>query len=428
MSFFTAPGLVFGVIGAISAGLVVVLALREWQYRQAVQRGRDRLHELQAQRQALEQAAQLRESFMAKLSHELRTPMNVALGFNALLLERVQDRPEARQVLEHTRGAAEHLMAVINDMQDHAQLQLGQLVVQPQTFALRPVVQHAFEWLRPRVQRSALDYRLEFDEQLPQWVHSDRHRLTQVLTNLLGNALKFTHQGQVVLRVRWQNPGVLFEVQDTGIGIAQAQQPRIFSRFGQADQGIQARYGGNGLGLAISRQLVELLGGESGFESEWGQGSRFWFRLPLSACEAPPGGAEAGLEPLQTRAMPWRFLVVDDHPVSRLLTCRVLQQAWPQAQVLEAADGQQCLQQLAQGPVDLVLMDMLMPVMDGIEATQRLRQHPAWQTLPVLGLTANANPVDLKAFEAAGLSAIVLKPCEPARLCSRAEQLLLGRA
>ena len=309
----------------------------------------------------------------------------------------------------------------------HVQLQHGQLALQLQTFELRPLVQHVFELLRPRLQRPTLDYRLEFDQQLPRWVHSDPHRLTQVLTNLLGNALKFTHQGQVVLRVRWHEPGVLFEVQDTGIGIARAQQPKIFSPFGQADQDIHARYGGNGLGLAISRQLVKLLGGDIGFESEWGQGSRFWLRLPLSACAVPTSAATTGREPLLTRARAWRFLVVDDHPASLLLTRRVLQQAWPSAQVLEAADGQQCLDRLAQGPVDLVLMDMVMPVMDGIEATQRLRQHPAWQALPVLGLTANANPEDLKAFEAAGLHAIVLKPCEPAQLCARVEQLLLQR-
>jgi len=411
----------------ITGVLIIVPFIYERLYSKALQDSRAHQQELESQREALEHTLQMREYFIGTVSHELRTPMNAILGFNALLLSRVQDRPEALKVLNHTRQSAEHLMTVINDILDYSQLQTGKLVIHPETFELRSVVQHAFELFRPRVQSMSLDYDIVFDPGLPQWVHTDRHRLMQVLVNLLGNALKFTHHGSVVLRVQWQDPGVLFAVQDTGIGIAQEQQARIFSRFGQADSDIHARYGGNGLGLAISRQLVQLLGGEIGFESEWGHGSRFWFRLPLQASAAPPQvtDADAGHAAMQTRATAWRLLVVDDHPVNRLLVKRVLQNAWPQAEVLEAVDGEQCLQQLALGPVDLVLMDMVMPVMDGIEATRRLRQNPDWQGLPVLGLTANVNPVDLDAFKTAGLTDVMLKPFEPAQLCTRVEQMLL---
>jgi CheY-like chemotaxis protein len=260
------------------------------------------------------------------------------------------------------------------------------------------------------------------------WVHTDRHRLMQVLVNFLGNALKFTHQGSVVLRVQWLNPGVVFSVQDTGIGIAPKRQAQVFNRFSQAESDTQALYGGNGLGLAISRKLAHLLGGELGFESEPGQGSRFWLSLPLTAEDAPTEKGQATAN-LQTAQTPWRFLIVDDHPVNRLLVQQVLKNAWPHGQTVEAANGQEALDALSQQAFDLVLMDMVMPVMDGIEATRKLRAdwpEPAC-LVPVMGLTANVNPVDLTAFKASGLSDVMLKPFEPELLCMRVEQLLSQR-
>jgi len=303
-------------------------------------------------------------------------------------------------------------------------------VIQPETFELRKTAGYAFELFWPRVKSMALNYRIELDDDLPTWVHTDRHRLMQVLVNLLGNALKFTHQGEVVLRVQWENPGVLFSVTDTGIGIAPERQAQIFNRFSQADGDIQSRYGGNGLGLAISQKLAHLLGGEIGFGSQLGRGSRFWLRLPLTVVPAPARTPDAIKPEVQTRNMAWRFLVADDHPVNRLLVKQVLKSVWPNSVILEAADGEQALQCLRENTVDLVLMDMVMPVMDGIAATRTVRDNFPSPTkeVPILGLTANVNPVDLDAFRQAGLSGVMLKPFEPAQLCTKVEQLLLSRA
>ena len=411
----------------VTCVLIVVPLMYDHMYRQALEESRKHQRELEARREELEHTSAMREHFIATVSHELRTPMNAILGFNALLLARVQGKPEALKVLNHTRQSADHLMTVINDILDYSQLQSGQLVIQPETFELRHIAQHAFELFKPRVESMNLDYRLVLDPALPVWVHTDRHRLMQVLVNLLGNALKFTHQGSVVLQVRWTDPGVEFSVQDTGIGIAKERQEQIFKRFAQAENDTQTLYGGNGLGLAISQKLAQLLGGAIGFESEPGQGSRFWLQLPLTAASAPLKSAEQLLQPLQSADRAWTFLVADDHPVNRLLLKQVLQNAWPHSVVLEAVDGQKALDVLREQPVDLVFMDMVMPIMDGIDATRLIRQDAVDRIhqVPVLGLTANVNPLDLERFKSAGLNGVMLKPFEPAALCHRAETLLL---
>jgi CheY-like chemotaxis protein len=219
---------------------------------------------------------------------------------------------------------------------------------------------------------------------------------------------------------------VEFSVQDTGIGIAKERQDQIFKRFTQAENDTQTLYGGNGLGLAISQKLAQLLGGQIGFESEPGQGSRFWLHLPLTTAAAPDKSSDQRQQPLQSADRAWTFLVADDHPVNRLLLKQVLQNAWPNSLVLEAVDGQKTLDILSNQAVDLVFMDMVMPVMDGINATRLIRQDPVVRNtqVPILGLTANVNPVDLERFKSAGLSGVMLKPFESEQLCERIEQLL----
>jgi CheY-like chemotaxis protein len=249
----------------------------------------------------------------------------------------------------------------------------------------------------------------------------------QVLVNLLGNAIKFTHQGGVTLRVSALDGGVEFAIQDTGIGIASDQQQRIFERFSQADASIQGRYGGSGLGLTISQRLVQMLGGQLQLESHEGVGSRFWFWLPLQGEQAPaPAMPQPGLtQPVTERAL--KFLVVDDHRVNRLLASKVLLRQWPGSVVDECDDGAKAVQALQSGKhYDVVLMDMVMPVMDGIEATRLIRQstQPGVSATPVLGLTANVNAQDLARFEQAGLNGQLLKPFDLDRLHSEVLRLL----
>lgn len=419
----------FATFAIASLVMLSVPLIYHLQYLSALREAHARKTALETKQTELQQALEMREHFIASVSHELRTPMNAILGFNSLLMKRAQHKSRAMEILEHTRQSADHLMTVINDVLDYSQIMTGGLSAQAETFALRETVRQAFDLFAPRVQSMHLSYRCEIADDVPQWVSTDRHRLMQILVNLLGNALKFTHQGEVVLRVQWQGAALEFSVQDTGIGIALEDQGRIFSRFAQAQGDTQKRYGGNGLGLAITQGLVDLLQGQIGFDSTPGQGSRFWFSLPLQAQEPPASLPGQVARVLQSAGEAWQFLVVDDHRLNRMLVKQVLQQAWPNCVVVEAENGAQALTLWRAQRFDLVFMDMLMPVMDGVQATQAIRQSfTAHGLAPVIGLTANVNPQDLARFKDAGLSALLLKPFDPVRLCDEVEALLLRGA
>ena len=416
----------FASYSVVTLIVITVPFLYDSLFRQAYAASLQRNLELEEKRQELLRTAALREQFIATVSHELRTPMNAILGFNNMLLARVSDNPQALKILNHTRQSADHLLTVINDVLDYSQLQAGKIKVQSETFALRDTIHSAFDLFAQRVESMHLQYACDIDDNVPHWVRADRHRLMQILVNLLGNAIKFTHQGHVTLQVRQQPLCVHFSVSDSGIGIPETQQPKIFQRFAQANDDIQSRYGGNGLGLSITQRLVELMGGHIGFESVSGKGSLSWFTLPLVEVAAPQVQAPATQTPVAALQTVPRFLVVDDHPINRLLVRQILKNNWKNCELVEADNGLKALDALRQQPFDVVLMDMVMPEMDGIEATTALRQtlEASVRDTPVLGLTANVNPQDLERFSAAGVNAVVLKPFDAVKVCAQVAQML----
>ncbi|MEY3525424.1 MAG: Sensory/regulatory protein RpfC [Pseudomonadota bacterium] len=412
---------------AISVFLLSLPLIYQRLYLRTLHVSEKRQANLLQTRTRLLRAQTIKDNFIALLSHELRTPMNAIIGFSDLLRQDVRHLPKALELADLVKQSSDHLLTVINDVLDFSLLQRGQLKVQPAPFELMGTVRAAFNLFLQRVNSMQIDYELQAADDLPHWVVSDRHRLMQVLVNLLGNAIKFTHQGSVVLRVTRDTKHLWFTINDTGIGIAPDRLQQIFEPFEQASVATASVYGGNGLGLSISRQLAQLLGGDIGVESTPGQGSSFWVRLPLveSTVTASAMHTEEGMTRLQSFAV--RFLVVDDSSVNRLLACQVVKSHWPNAVLVQASNGQEALDALGQASFDMVLMDMLMPVMDGIEATRRLRT--AWAApqcdIPVLALTANVNTTDHQRCTDVGMNGLALKPFERETLCALIEEQLL---
>jgi signal transduction histidine kinase/CheY-like chemotaxis protein len=416
----------FFVYFVTASSLIALTLIYQGISNKAIAEIKVRNEELETKRQELQAIVDIRDQFIASVSHELRTPMNAIMGFNDLLQQSQAQNPKAFEVLQLTQQSGEHLLTVINDVLDYSQFQSGKLGIHPEPFELRKTVANAMELFANRVKSMRLDFQCEVDEALPAWVIADRHRLMQILVNLLGNALKFTQQGHVTLRVKSIDGFVVFEVEDTGIGISQEQQSKVFERFSQATVQTQAMYGGNGLGLAISKRLVELMGGDIGVRSQLGKGSLFWFTVPLLATEPKRTNLVPSprFDKLQQHA--WRFLIVDDVAMNRLLLRQILKLEYPNAYMSEAEDGLHALQSLKNADFDLVFMDMIMPQMDGIEASKSIRStvDVQGQHLPILGLSANVNSGDRDRFMQAGADDFLLKPYDRQTLVEVTERLL----
>jgi len=416
----------FFVYFVTSSSLISLTLIYQGFSNKAIAEIKVRNDELEVKRQELQAISDIRDQFIASVSHELRTPMNAIMGFNDLLQSSQAANSKAMEVLQLTQQSGEHLLTVINDVLDYSQFQSGKLGIHPEPFELRKTVAHAMDLFDNRIKSMRLVFQSQIDEGLPAWVLADRHRLMQVLVNLLGNAIKFTQQGHVMLRVKQSNQSLVFEVEDTGIGISEDQQAKVFERFSQATVQTQAVYGGNGLGLAISKRLVELMGGEIGVKSQLGHGSVFWFTVPLVPAQAkvPEHVQHPRFANQQQHA--WRFLIVDDVAMNRLLLRQILKLEYPQSLITEAEDGLAALQAINNEGFDLVFMDMVMPQMDGIEASKSIRStvDRQGQRLPILGLSANVNSSDRERFIDAGADDFLLKPYDRQTLVEVTERLL----
>jgi PAS domain S-box-containing protein len=385
---------------------------------------RARTLELEEAKEHAEVASHAKSAFLANMSHELRTPLNAVIGF-AQILERDATLTDAQRARAATIGqSGEHLLTLITDVLDIAKIEAGRLELSRSEIALAPFLRMITEVIELRAQQKGLRFECHADPDLPATLHADEKRLRQVLLNLLDNAVKFTSEGQVLLRVARLDPQhVRFEVVDTGPGIALQDQPRLFRPFEQAGSAPQ-RPQGTGLGLAISRELVRRMDSDIHLQSQAGHGCRFWFDLALSApaarrgeAAAPASRAAAGYEGPRRR-----LLVVDDVAGNRQMLLDLLE---PMGfELHQASNGEQALEQAERLHPDLVLMDNVMPVMDGLEATRRLRAMPALAGVPVITISASAQPTDRDASLAAGANAFLTKPVRVDELVERIGALL----
>ncbi|HOI52860.1 MAG TPA: ATP-binding protein, partial [Azonexus sp.] len=376
-------------------------------------------------KEAAEAANRAKTSFLANMSHELRTPMNGILGMIALAQKQVGD-PRPHEQLDKARRSAERLLAILNDILDLSRIEADRLHLEQAPFRLSSVFDNIDILFAQRAAEKGLRLRCEMPPALAKVsLLGDALRLGQILINLVGNAIKFSAQGDVVLRVSRRDAGdgpaeLRFEVEDSGIGISDADQQRIFAAFEQADGSMTRKYGGSGLGLAICRQLAQLMGGDIGVVSTPGQGSVFWFVVRLSevaAGEPVPSAASNALEneaALRAGFEGRRILLADDEPISREVGEILL--AGAGLQVDTAEDGEQALALARQQTYDLILMDMQMPRCNGIDATRAIRADSLNQRTPILAMTANVFNSDRDACLAAGMNDHLAKPLTPEAL------------
>ena len=384
--------------------------------------------ELQASNEAALAASRAKSTFLATMSHELRTPMNGVVGMTELLMNTRLDASQYASA-EIIRESAQSLLGILNDILDFSKIEAGFLVTESLPFDLRQTVDQVVQLMRPQIKSKGLTFSSEWDDALPLAVIGDPTRFSQIVTNLLGNSLKFTSEGFITLRAsltadRGSAMLCRFEIHDSGIGIKAESLPRLFQAFTQSDSSITRQFGGTGLGLAIVRRLCQLMGGDCGVSSDYGKGSSFWFTVELERDPQPEASNAPGFAPVtppsapaHSSGEPLEVLVVEDNRVNQIVIRGFLDLFGCRCTVAE--NGVEAVRLLtAPHEFDLVLMDCQMPDMDGLEATRRVRCHEAQTSghVPIIALTANAMVGDREECLSAGMDDFMSKPFRLAEL------------
>ncbi len=362
-----------------------------------------------------EEAARSKSEFLATISHELRTPLNSIIGFSRLVLDSAPPAgeaplaPTAKRHIELVRDASTTLLTIVDDVLDYSRIEAGGFELSPMPFELRPMVENAVEIVRAGADEKGLALTLAIASDVPAYLNGDQSRLRQILLNLLGNAIKFTATGHVSVDVAMSGGEVMWTVRDTGIGIPTDKQHLLFQRFSQVDQSIARRFGGSGLGLAICERLVSAMGGSIGVDSRPGKGSSFWFSAALPAAITAASLKRKPVVATHRTGGPRRVLLAEDVEMNQLLAVALLERAGHMVTVV--GNGAEAVEAVQAADYDIVLMDVQMPVKDGIEATVDIRALGGrYADLPIIAVTANVMRDDIARFRAAGMSDHLGKP------------------
>ena len=414
--------------------MIAALASSEKQIREnrelLEKRINDRTSRLEQAMRSAQKANEAKSEFLANVSHDLRTPMNGVLGMLDIALD--HELPaEVREQLQTAHRCARSLLLLLNDILDMSKIEAGRMTLERIPFDVRTLLEDCIKSHQPRAAENRVELRFEVSPEVPEQIVGDPLRIRQVLWNLIGNAVKFTEDGAVTVRIGQQfaSEGAAsmleIRVQDTGTGIPADKLLSIFEKFTQADGSVTRRFGGTGLGLAITKKLVELHNGELRVESEFGHGSTFTATLQYDAQELSPElalpPAPAPIKAVLPRA---RILVVEDNRVNQKVVTAVLGKRGYSIEL--ANDGREALAKLEQGgPFDLILMDVQMPVLDGLEATRTIRKDSRWREVPVIAMTAHAMTGDREICLEAGMNGYVSKPVSPDHLLQVMDEYLM---